>query len=161
MYNCMNDFKIIELFGNHLKVFECGKVLVLGKIKSKGEYYEMKGSVRRGYRALNLYHEGKLKYYPIHRIVAFVFLGLDIENPKQFIDHVNRDRLDNRVSNLRLVTNQENAFNRGAKGYYKNRNKYVAKIIVNGKHIYLGSFETKEEASNAYQQAKLIHHIIK
>ena len=152
----------IELHGNKLKVFECGKVLVLGKTKpNKGEYYEKKcKSTNKGYKRLELCHEGKGKQYLIHRIIAYAYLGLDIHNPKQVIDHINRDKLDNQVSNLRIVSNQENQFNTNAKGYYKKGNKYEAKIQINGKKIYLGYFETTEEAHNAYLQAKLIHHII-
>jgi len=158
---CM-DFKIIELHGNHLKVFECGKVLVLGKYKNKGEYYEKKCFItNKGYKILQLCHEGKLKDYLIHRIIAFTFLGLDLDNPIQLIDHKNRDKLDNCISNLRLVSNQENQFNRCCKGYCKSGNKYQARICVNGKFICLGTYDTEEEAHNAYQQAKLIHHIIK
>jgi len=152
----------IELFNNKLKVFECGKVLVLGKQKpNKGEYYEMKYGIRCGYKFIILSHEGKTKYYRIHRIIAFAFLGLDIENSKKVIDHKNRDKLDNQVSNLRIVSQQENQFNTIAKGFYKNRNKYQARIHINGKTICLGTFETKEEAHNAYLKAKLIYHIIK
>jgi len=152
----------IELHNNKLKVFEDGKVLVLGRYKpNKGEYYEKKYFLRNCYKCLDLFFEGKHKKYQVHRLVAFAFLGLDIENHKQVIDHKNRDKLDNRVSNLRIVSHQENLWNTNAKGFYKNRNKYHARIFLNGKHIYLGSFETKEEASNSYKQAKLIHHIIK
>ena len=151
----------IELFNNKLKVFECGKVLVLGTHKNKGEYYEKKCFLRKGYKNLQLCFEGKQKHYKIHRLIALAFLGLDIDNPKKVIDHVNRNKLDNQVSNLRLVSNQENQFNRNAKGYYKRGNKYEAKIQLNGKQIHLGTYDTEEEASNSYQQAKLIHHIIK
>ena len=155
------EFKIIELYNNKLKVFENGKVLVLGKYKpNKGEYYE-KWCLNKGYKRINLYHERKTKCYLIHRIIAFVFLGLDIENKKQIIDHINRDKLDNQVSNLRLVSTQENAFNRNAKGYTKRYNRYEAKLNISGKYIYLGTYETEELAHNAYLQAKLIHHIIK
>ena len=151
----------IELFNNKLKVFECGKVLVLGTHKNKGEYYEKKCNIRNDYKHLQLCFEGKQKHYKIHRLIALAFLGLDIDNPKKVIDHVNRNKLDNQVSNLRLVSNQENQFNRNAKGYYKRGNKYEAKIQLNGKQIHLGTYDTEEEASNSYQQAKLIHHIIK
>jgi hypothetical protein len=150
----------IELFGNKLKVFECGKVLLLGKYKNKGEYYERKCSITNGYKYLQLYHEGKPKKYKIHRIIAYAYLGLDINNPKIQIDHINRDKLDNCVSNLRLVSQQQNQWNKNSKGYSKDKNKYRAEIYVNGKRINLGTYNTKEEASDAYQQAKLIHHII-
>jgi hypothetical protein len=152
----------IELFNNKLKVFECGKVLVLGKYKPrKGEYYEMKYFINnKGYKILKLNHEGKRKPYFIHRIIAYAYLGLDINNPIQVIDHIDRNILNNCVSNLRIVSQQENCFNTNAKGYHKRGNKYHAQIKINEKRIHLGMFDTEAEASNAYQQAKLIHHVI-
>ncbi len=148
----------IELFGNKLKVFEDGKVLVLGTHKSKGEYYEKKFSLRGGYKRLQLWNEGKKKCYQIHRIIAYAYLGLDINNPKIQIDHIDRDRLNNCISNLRLVSNQENQFNKCCKGYTKIGNKYRARIRLNGKYIYLGNYDTRELAHNAYLIGKQIYH---
>jgi len=73
--------KIIELFENTLKVFEDGKVLVLGKRNpNKDEYYEKKCfKNNKGYLNLQLNHKYKRKSYLIHRIIAFAFLELDIE----------------------------------------------------------------------------------
>ena len=153
-------FKIIELFGNTLKVFENGKVLV--KRINRDEYYEKKCINCRGYLQLPLNHKCKRKNYYIHRLVAFCFLELDLENTKQVIDHQDRNPLNNFVSNLRIVTNQQNAFNKNAKGYYWNKqaNKWQSQIKLNGKSIHLGYFETEEDASYAYNQEKLIRHII-
>ena len=64
------------------------------------------------------------------------------------------------MNNLRIVTNQENQFNRNAKGYHKNGKKFQAQISINGKNINLGMFDTKEEAHQAYLQAKEKYHII-
>ena len=150
----------IEIFNNKLKVFECGKVLVYKNRKVNPEYYEKKCGIIKGYKRINLCHEGKQKHYTIHRIIAYTYLGLDINNPKKVIDHINRDKLDNQVSNLRIVSQQENSFNTKSKGYYKCGNKYQAKIKINGKTICLGRFETEAEAHNAYLIAKQIHHII-
>ena len=150
----------IELFNNKIKVFECGKVLVYKNRKVNPEYYEMKYGIRNGYKHLQLYHKGNKKFYRIHRIIAYAYLGLDINNPNKVIDHINRNGLDNQVSNLRIVSQQENSFNTKSKGYYKCGNKYQAKIKINGKTICLGRFETEAEAHNAYLIAKQIHHII-
>ena len=84
------------------------------------------------------------------------------------IDHINRDVLDNRKSNLRLCTKSQNQHNRGKNknnttGYKgvtwnKARNKYVAKIKKNGKTIYLGYYDTAIEAALAYDEAALRLH---
>ncbi len=87
---------------------------------------------------------------------------------KQCIDHINRDRLDNRKSNLRLCTRTENNHNMklnkrnksGAKGVYVQSKKILrVSIMVNRKNIYLGTFPNTPEgfaqAKNAYNNAAI------
>lgn len=110
-----------------------------------------------GYKCITV----KYKNYLLHRVIAMLFLGLDINDTKQHIDHIDGNKNNNELSNLRIVTNQQNCFNRKAsKGYYKKYNKFVAQINKDGKYIYLGYFNTEEEARQAYLDAKLVHHII-
>ena len=77
-------------------------------------------------------------------------------------DHIDHNTLDNRITNLRKVTHQQNTLNRknSAKGYYwhKKAKKYLAQIMSNGKYIYLGLFCTTEEAHYVYLQAKAKYH---
>ncbi len=81
------------------------------------------------------------------------------------IDHINGIRNDNRISNLRAVTRQQNQWNRKtSKGYYiaqyKDSIYYEAQIYLNTKRIRLGSYKTEEEARNAYLAAKEKYHVI-
>ncbi len=107
--------------------------------------------------------------YPVARIggknVFLHDLILGTEKSKGLvIDHVNRNPLDNRVENLRVVTQQANIFNRGvhpkntsgATGvqFDKATNKWVARITVNGKNNHLGSFATIDEAIKARKAAE-------
>jgi hypothetical protein len=83
------------------------------------------------------------------------------------IDHIDRDRSNNVLSNLRLATPAEQSRNRGAfttsrsgiKGVnYHQRDKYWrAQICVNRRTIWLGSFKTADEARMAYQEAAARH----
>ena len=106
-----------------------------------------------GYKAVNLYLNGKMKTYKVHRLVALTFIA----NPdnKPCVDHIDGNRTNNNVNNLRWVTNSENQMNRkGTKGYYYNKKakKWHAQIKLHGKNIYIGCFNTEEDARNAYDE---------
>ena len=100
------------------------------------------------------------KRYYTHRLAWLYVYG---SFPNDQIDHINRVRDDNRICNLRDVTNQENHFNETSKGYHYNKRerKYTAQIGIEGKKIHLGCYNTKEEAVRAYLIAKERLHIIK
>jgi hypothetical protein len=102
----------------------------------------------------------KRKMYKAHRLIYIYHKG-EIADKLQ-IDHIDRNRSNNNIENLRLVTNQENHFNRGAKGFCfnKTRNKFEPQIRHNGKLFFLGRFDTAEEARTAYLKAKSELHII-
>jgi hypothetical protein len=98
-----------------------------------------------------------------HRIMGYTFLDLDINNPKQQIDHKDCNRLNNSLDNLRMVNHQQNGWNRiNHKGYTWNKRakKWKASIKLNGKSINLGGYDSESEARNAYIAAKLIYHKI-
>lgn len=96
-----------------------------------------------------------------HRLIAYTFLGLDINNPKQQVDHIDGNRLNNKLSNLRVVSHQQNQWNRTtAKGYQQIGKKWMAYIHLNGKKLYLGTYDTQSEAHTTYLKTKLIIHKI-
>ena len=79
------------------------------------------------------------------------------------LDHINGIRDDNRICNLRSVSHQQNQWNHTkAKGFYwdKKANKWKAQIGLNYKKIYLGLFDSEEDAREAYKKAKEIYHQI-
>lgn len=68
------------------------------------------------------------------------------------VDHIDRDPTNNRRSNLRYATRQQQLQNRGFKGVSQIKSgKWQARIMVNGVRKYLGLFDSKEEAERAYQ----------
>lgn len=77
------------------------------------------------------------------------------------VDHRNRIKTDDRWSNLRMATRSQNNANRvnRSKGFYWDavNKKYAAQIKVNGKHIFLGRYRTRRQASAAYADANLEH----
>lgn len=101
----------------------------------------------------------------MHRVV----LGLVFKDGKQ-VDHINRDGLDNRRSNLRIVSQTLNNLNCirplpstgfvGARlnASAKRKPRYYSTLRVNGKSLNLGSFDTPQEASAAYRAARIKHY---
>ena len=98
----------IKGFENYL-IFRNGAVLSKGNKFNKPKFLKPWISTQ-GYKGYNLYCDGKLKRKYIHRLLCEHFKP-NIEN-KTFIDHINRNRLDNRLQNLRWVTILENNINR-------------------------------------------------
>tara|TARA_B110000444_G_scaffold260193_1_gene306288 strand:+ start:645 stop:1259 length:615 start_codon:yes stop_codon:yes gene_type:complete len=96
----------------------------------------------------------KSKSYLSHRIVYFLNTGIDPEEKQ--VDHIDRNRLNNKISNLRLATNKQNQDNRrkqknntsGVTGvtWHKRDNRYYADISHNKKKLSLGYFNKSDEA---------------
>ena len=76
--------------------------------------------------------------------------------PEMFVDHIKQNQSDNRKSNLRICTRQQNQFNRRVRGinYRKERKKWSAEIFKSGKHYQLGEFENKDDALEARIKAE-------
>jgi hypothetical protein len=131
-----------------------------GNWKNKPEWCQISiFNHSKGYKMINICDNS----YLLHRIIGYLFLGLDIENINQHIDHIDGNKQNNSLENLRIVSNIENHWNMPkAKGYSwcKNMNKFRATIKKDYKQIYLGCFDTEEEARQAYLDAKSIYHVI-
>ena len=127
-------------------------------LKALGLHTKVLREQRNGYMVVCLNTNGKQYLKSIHRLVYEAFYG---EIPAGYdCCHNNGDKKDNRLENLRIVSNQQNSFNQKSKGFTKCKNKFRARIKINNKHIHLGLFNTEEEARDAYLKAKELHHII-
>ena len=98
-----------------------------------------------------------------HRLAWFMTYG---KWPSNSLDHINRNRDDNRIANLREATRLEQSANRtrhklnksGCRGVEEKPNgRWQASIRMNGKRVHLGRFGSKEEARAAYDRAALAH----
>lgn len=100
----------------------------------------------------------KQEHIRLHRFI----MGCIAKDGK-VVDHINRNTLDNRKSNLRLVTIGENILNRGKsytnttgyKGVVLKKGEYQAYIGQRPKHIYLGSYLDIIECAQAYDMMAL------
>lgn len=154
--NCPAQNITVTFNSQKLMVYRNGDVWRLLK---NGDYrfVENRANCAYGYNRINCNN----KMVKRHRIIAYAYLNLDIENTTLQIDHIDGDRINNHVDNLRIVSNQENQHNQTkAKGYYwdKHANKWRTQIKLNKKTIYIGYFDNENDAHNAYLQAKKIYH---
>ena len=99
-----------------------------------------------------------------------VYMHREIVQPEkgQEVDHINHNGLDNRRSNIRLCSHKENLTNvRPRIGYtshyrgvhwYKNYQKWCARIMAGGQNFHVGYFDDEKEAAKAYNEAAIKHH---
>ena len=145
------EFRKIDEFENY-------EVSNLGRVRKIANKYVLKQRELTGYMAVDLHIGDKYKKMSVHRLVAQAF----IPNPenKKIVDHINNDKTDNNVENLRWATPNENGRNcpirknntSGMTGisWFSRDKIWVAQYRHNGKNIYIGSYKTKEEAYEVY-----------
>lgn len=122
----------------------CGKAVRAGCVAA---------SFDNGKGYLRIYLQRRAVY--VHRVVWKMFHGDD----PQVIDHINGDRGDNRIENLRRATpaqnhrhSRRNTSKTGFKGVIKSSRgeKWDARIKVDGRQMHIGTFSTPEDAARAY-----------
>ena len=129
------------------------------------------GGVRAGATAGSVNSDGYLdirvcgQLYRSHRLAWLYVHGVW---PSGVIDHWNHNRVDNTIKNLRDVSHAVNLQNQekhrtdsrlGVLGVSTKGKKFTAEIGINGRRQYLGIFETVEQASTAYQTARIANHL--
>lgn len=113
---------------------------------------------KKGYVKLSYTENGKLRMLSSSRVAWSLYYDEELSTEVE-IDHENRNKQDNRITNLRKATRAENVVNTERKGKYlrgvspvNSRSKpWQAKIVYGGRAHYLGSFRTELEAHEAYR----------
>lgn len=134
-----------------------------GKLYWKNHWSASKRTLLVGKEAGNVGQHGYVhigisqKYFKLHRLIWFLETN---QWPKDTVDHINGNKLDNRFVNLRVVTNRQNCSNKkhhrrgrlvGA-SVWKRDGNWMSKIQINGKVVHLGYFNTELEAHQRYMQ---------
>lgn len=126
-----------------------------------------RGSVRKdtetGYVAEDGYRRARVdgRYYYVHRLVWFLLTNKEVPEDL-FIDHIDGNRLNNHIENLRLATSLENQYNKARQSNGTSQYKGVwydavkgfwkASIRFQDKRLYIGQFKTELEAAIAYDR---------
>lgn len=104
------------------------------------------------------------KSYLAHRLAWLYVHGV---TPDEFVDHIDGDKSNNRITNLRPATMSQNRQNirsatknskTGVKGVCLFRDKFRSSITIGSRYIFLGDYNTIHEAASAYSVAQKIHH---
>ncbi len=121
-----------------------------GRVKSGELSGTLDNSKGKGYYRVKLY----AKSYYVHRIIYIMHHGHIPRN--LVIDHINRDKTDNRIENLRVVTRMKNTWNTDSKGvcFDKRSGKFMAYIMTNKKRSTIGYFSTEQDALDARKIAE-------
>lgn len=161
------EWKDIPGYEGLYKVSSLGRVKSLNRIANRScgmvqpvRERILKQSTRYKYKSVTMHDHNKYqRSWRVHQLVAMAFLN---HNPCGFdmvVDHIDEDKHNNNLSNLRLVTNGENTTrNRNGKHskyrgvtFNKSDSKWKAMIFIDGKIRTIGSFATEEEAGEAYK----------
>ena len=119
--------------------------------------------IKVGSKAGSKYTKGYLglgfkgRKYLLHRVIWFIYYG---EQPPLVLDHMDGDRTNNRIANLREASVSDNTCNKTCKGYSFNRkaSKWEAYVNKDRRRTRLGYFSSEAEASAAYHEtAKKLH----
>lgn len=134
-----------------------------GNVKNlkSGREKTLKPWLNNGYLIVQLSLNGKSKKYGVHQLVAIGFLNHSRCGLKMVVNHINFNRIDNRVENLEVVTQRENSnkkhLNNSSKFvgviYNKKYNYWISNIWHEGSSIFLGTFKSEKEASVFYENA--------
>lgn len=111
-----------------------------------------------GYLAINLYKDSIKKNISIYQLVAITFLNHIPNGYKIVVDHIDNNKLNDRLDNLQLITARKNTSkdkSTNLTGVRPQGKKFQSVITISGKTVNLGTFNTPKEANNAYVNAVL------
>lgn len=133
-----------------------------GNIKSLRRNKVLNNYKPEVYYQKTLCKNGNRKMFRVHQIIAMTFLGFIPNKHISIIDHKDDNKLNNRLSNLQIVTSRENN-NKRIRFEHKSKehgvswesetNKWRVRIVINKVRIHIGRFYSEIEASNMYKKA--------
>ena len=157
----MEEFKKIEGYDNY-------EISNMGNVRNIDTNRNLKPGINScGYYNVDLYKEGTRKTLKIHRLIGFHF----IPNPDNlpYIDHIDRNRTNNSISNLRWISKSNNNRNITKRQntsskfigvtFSKREGKYRAQIRFDNKVKNIGYYDKEEEAGRAFDNFVKQHNL--
>ncbi len=147
-------------------VFTNYEVSSVGRVRNSITGRVLKNQTRKdGYVGVQLSKDGKIKHFLTHRLVALAFIENPLEKPA--VDHIDRNRANNSIDNLRWSTTSENMMNSTkrvvASSIYKGvyfhgqSERWRAQVRINGIATHLGNFRTEKDAAESYNAFAALH----
>ena len=153
--------KLTYDYANYLFKYDPETGNLYKRIKGTNEFRVKPSGTKTKTGYIQIGVDGKL--YLAHRIIMLL-VNKSLSEECQ-VDHIDHNRLNNKLNNLRVVNQSENMRNSGRRSdsstgvtgvvYHKPAGKYMVNIFIDGKRIYLGLFETLGEAATARREADL------
>jgi hypothetical protein len=148
------------------QVSDLGRIKSISRLRGSGKgFFVTKPAIltpkiyKNDYIKVSLNRNGLSKTISVHKLVAIAFLNHTPCGHKLVVDHIDNDKLNNKLSNLQLISSRENC----SKDKKNNTSNYTGVLFRNGiytssinvgkKTINLGAFKSEMEASEYYQNA--------
>jgi len=137
--------------------FKNGKPYWVKPIAHRVKVGDIAGTINNnGYRLFSSSIDFKVKRIYAHRLCWYMNYG-ELPTGNLVIDHIDRDRDNNSIDNLRVCTKGQNSRNRKGCGTSKylgvhaTGEKWIAQTMIDNKKYHLGTFSSEEKAHKAYQ----------
>ena len=138
----------------------------MGNVRNIKTGLILKHSLQNGYYCIGLSTNGKSRTFRVHRLIALHF----IPNPdnKSLVDHIDRNPLNNCITNLRWATPSENQMNKSIQSnnkstktgvyYDKHINRWLVKMSINGIQKHIGNYIKFDDAVKARKEQEDLHY---
>ena len=151
----------IKGYEGHYQISNLGNVKSLKRNREKMRNPSIDKT--KGYLRVCLYIAGERKSLYIHQLVAIAFLGHTPNGNNMVVDHIDNDKTNNRLDNLKVISSRENSskdqWRRSPSSYYVGvsyslgKKKWEVSISVNGISFHLGYFNNESIAGQEYKTA--------
>lgn len=155
------EWALIPFYNENYYASNFGRIKSINYNRTKQEGILKSSINKHGYYIVGLSNGKKTKTFAVHRLVAMAFLNHKPCGHELVVNHINFNKLDNRVENLEIITQRENSnmkhINSTSKytGVFwdKKSKKWRASITIKCHNIYLGLFDSEHDAHLAYENA--------